>query len=102
MVIKNNVTTSEAPPAVSVTDSAKGEGRHGGKLKVAYIMSRFPKLTETFVLFEMVAVERQGVQIELYPLQGGKGWIRELLVWFGCCLSSSGLWAVLRLHSLRG
>ncbi len=42
--------------------------RPGEKLKVAYIMSRFPKLTETFVLFEMLAVERQGVQIELYPL----------------------------------
>ncbi len=31
-------------------------------------MSRFPKLTETFVLFEMLAVERQGIEIELYPL----------------------------------
>ena len=31
-------------------------------------MSRFPKLTETFVLFEMLAVERAGVAIELYPL----------------------------------
>lgn len=37
-------------------------------LKVAYMMSRFPKITETFVLFEMLAVEEQGVQIELYPL----------------------------------
>ena len=31
-------------------------------------MSRFPKLTETFILFEMLAVERQGVAIELFPL----------------------------------
>ena len=37
-------------------------------LKVAYIMSRFPKLTETFVLYEMLAVERLGVQVEVYPL----------------------------------
>jgi colanic acid/amylovoran biosynthesis glycosyltransferase len=37
-------------------------------LRVAYVMSRFPKLTETFVLFEMLAVERQGVAIELFPL----------------------------------
>jgi glycosyltransferase involved in cell wall biosynthesis len=35
---------------------------------VAYIMSRFPKLTETFVLDELVAVDRQGVRIELFPL----------------------------------
>lgn len=38
-------------------------------MKVAYIVSRFPKITETFVLNEMVAVEKQGVQISLYPLQ---------------------------------
>jgi glycosyltransferase involved in cell wall biosynthesis len=31
-------------------------------------MSRFPKLTETFILFEMLAVEREGVQVEIYPL----------------------------------
>jgi glycosyltransferase involved in cell wall biosynthesis len=35
---------------------------------VAYIMSRFPKLTETFILDELGAVERQGVRIELFPL----------------------------------
>lgn len=38
------------------------------KVKVAYIMSRFPKLTETFILFEMVAMVEQGVSLELYPL----------------------------------
>ena len=37
------------------------------KLKVAYIMSRFPKITETFILYEMVAVEQQGIQVEVYP-----------------------------------
>lgn len=37
-------------------------------LKVAYIMSRFPKLTETFILYEMLAMEKEGVQIEVYPL----------------------------------
>jgi colanic acid/amylovoran biosynthesis glycosyltransferase len=35
---------------------------------VAYMMSRFPKLTETFILFEMLAVERLGQPIELFPL----------------------------------
>lgn len=39
-----------------------------GRLKVAYIMSRFPKLTETFILYEMLAMEEQGVQVEVYPL----------------------------------
>ncbi len=36
--------------------------------KVAYLMSRFPKITETFVLYEVLAVEKLGVQVELYPL----------------------------------
>jgi glycosyltransferase involved in cell wall biosynthesis len=35
---------------------------------IAYMMSRFPKLTETFILFEMLAVERLGERIELFPL----------------------------------
>lgn len=37
-------------------------------LKVAYIMSRFPKLTETFILYEMLAMRQQGIQVEVYPL----------------------------------
>lgn len=37
-------------------------------MKIAYVVSRFPKLTETFVLQEIQAVRRLGVEIELYPL----------------------------------
>lgn len=36
--------------------------------KIAYIMSRFPKHTETFIINEMSAVEEQGVSVEVYPL----------------------------------
>jgi glycosyltransferase involved in cell wall biosynthesis len=36
---------------------------------LAYIVSGFPTLTETFVLYEMVAMEELGVRIELYPLR---------------------------------
>ena len=36
--------------------------------KVAFIMSRFPKLTETFILFEMKTLEDLGVAIEVFPL----------------------------------
>jgi colanic acid/amylovoran biosynthesis glycosyltransferase len=32
------------------------------------MMSRFPKLTETFILQEMVAMERLGVDVDVYPL----------------------------------
>ena len=37
-------------------------------VKVAYIMSRFPKITETFVLFEILAMDRLGLNVEIYPL----------------------------------
>lgn len=37
-------------------------------LKVAYIMSRFPKITETFILYEMLAMQKQEIQVEVYPL----------------------------------
>jgi colanic acid/amylovoran biosynthesis glycosyltransferase len=36
--------------------------------KVAYIMSRFPKLTETFILYEIIALEKQGIKVETFPL----------------------------------
>jgi len=36
--------------------------------KIAYLMSRFPHLPETFILREMIELERIGWQIELYPL----------------------------------
>ncbi len=36
--------------------------------RVAYMMSRFPKLTETFVLDEMLQMENLGVDVRVYPL----------------------------------
>ena len=48
------------------TSSATPDGV--ARAPIAYIMSRFPKLTETFVLFEMMALERQGATIEVFPL----------------------------------
>lgn len=36
--------------------------------KLAYIMSRFPHLPETFILREMIAIEGLGWQVSLYPL----------------------------------
>jgi glycosyltransferase involved in cell wall biosynthesis len=51
------------------TEAASIESR--SQCKVAYIMSRFPELTQTFVLFEMLAVEQQHVSLELFPLLRG-------------------------------
>jgi glycosyltransferase involved in cell wall biosynthesis len=39
------------------------------RARVAYLVSKFPKLSETFVLFELLEIERQGVPVELYALQ---------------------------------
>jgi glycosyltransferase involved in cell wall biosynthesis len=38
------------------------------KPKIAYVMSRFPFLPETFILREMIEVERLGWPVALYPL----------------------------------
>jgi glycosyltransferase involved in cell wall biosynthesis len=38
------------------------------RLRVAYVMSRFPKLTETFVLNEILEVERLGVDVSIWPM----------------------------------
>jgi colanic acid/amylovoran biosynthesis glycosyltransferase len=35
---------------------------------IAYTMSRFPKLSETFILYEIVELERAGVRVEIFPL----------------------------------
>jgi len=37
-------------------------------MKIAYIMSRFPLLSETFILREMDEIESQGGEIALFPL----------------------------------
>lgn len=41
---------------------------HVNQMKIAYIMSRFPKLTETFVLYEILEQLRLGTEVEVYPL----------------------------------
>jgi len=53
-------------------DSTTEALRLEGQPRVAYIMSRFPKLTETFILLEMLALVEQGVAVEVYPLQRHK------------------------------
>lgn len=36
--------------------------------RVAYLMSRFPKISETFILYEIVALEELGLEVEIFPL----------------------------------
>ena len=37
--------------------------------RVAYLVSGFPKLTETFVLYEILAMRQLGFEVELFPLR---------------------------------
>jgi glycosyltransferase involved in cell wall biosynthesis len=36
--------------------------------KVAYIVSRFPALTETFILYEIIELQRRGIRVEVFSL----------------------------------
>jgi len=36
--------------------------------KIAYMMSRFPKVTETFILYEILELEKLGLKIDVFPL----------------------------------
>lgn len=55
-----------------VRPSSSQERAQAQQVTVAYMMSRFPKLTETFILFEMLAVAEQGASVEVYPLMRHK------------------------------
>jgi colanic acid/amylovoran biosynthesis glycosyltransferase len=57
-------TSTTATPA---GDAAAMAG-DGSAPRVAYVMSRFPKLTETFVLGEIVAVRALGLRVSIYPI----------------------------------
>ncbi|MHC4081000.1 MAG: glycosyltransferase [Planctomycetota bacterium] len=52
--------------------SSSTEQAKAGSPKVAYLMSRFPKVTETFILYEILEMERLGVTVEIYPLLRGR------------------------------
>ena len=38
------------------------------KRRIAYMMSRFPKVSETFILYEILELQKQGVHVEIFPL----------------------------------
>ena len=49
-------------------DSPQGNCAEGRLPRIAYIMSRFPHLPETFIVREMNELTRQGWDVSLYPL----------------------------------
>jgi glycosyltransferase involved in cell wall biosynthesis len=43
------------------------------KKKIAYIISRFPTVSETFILYEMIELTKLGMEIDVFPLIHQKG-----------------------------
>ena len=56
---------SEQSSSMSSPSSFPGASR---PLRLAQLVSRFPMVTETFVLYELEAMEKFGVKVELYSL----------------------------------
>jgi colanic acid/amylovoran biosynthesis glycosyltransferase len=63
-----SVVGRDAPICAPADERPVKPGAPVGRLIVAVVMSRFPAVTETFILRELVELERQGVEIELVPL----------------------------------
>ena len=62
-------TTATTTTATTTTATATTATlTNGGGLRLAYLMSRFPKATETFVLNEILELERIGHSVEIFPL----------------------------------
>lgn len=57
---------------LTITTNAEKQGlvqnNRPTTLKIAYILGRFPALSETFVLQELLELERQGAQIHIFSL----------------------------------
>jgi colanic acid/amylovoran biosynthesis glycosyltransferase len=70
--------TKESPAVnkVGLQEVSAVPARQLSSAKVAYIVSGFPTLYETFVLYDMQVMEELGVGVELYPLR----WIHTKIV----------------------
>ncbi len=69
-----------APGVATSLDAARGRLRDSrgpasrdARPAVAYVMSRFPKLSETFILTEILALQQRGIRVEIYPLLRERG-----------------------------
>lgn len=49
-------------------DGAAGSAMVRPPARIAYVMSRFPKITETFVFYEILAMDAMGLAVDVYPL----------------------------------
>ncbi len=68
-ILDNEMLETKKSPSSGSEETGQADRPAAQATKIAYIMSRFPKITETFILYEMLAMEEQGVQVEVYPLR---------------------------------
>jgi glycosyltransferase involved in cell wall biosynthesis len=61
------MTTIADPPTCNSVPHVTS-ARTDNDLHLAYVVSRFPKPTETFVLAELEALDERGVAVEVFPL----------------------------------
>lgn len=67
MTMTSNILPA-ARSAGRISSPAAGVRQRRVEPRIAYMMSRFPKITETFILYEMVELENRGVAVEVFPL----------------------------------
>lgn len=52
-----------------MSSSRQSRPRGARPLRIGYVLKRFPRLSETFVLNELLELERQGVAVEVFSLK---------------------------------
>jgi glycosyltransferase involved in cell wall biosynthesis len=57
----------------NLTSTQIARPQNSGTAKVAHIVSAFPTVEETFVLYEMIEMEKLGITSELFPLRRLRG-----------------------------
>jgi glycosyltransferase involved in cell wall biosynthesis len=65
-LLMNNMIVSNSAELHETTQQPAAQTRP--PMKIAYMMSRFPKISETFILYEILEQERLGNSVEVYPL----------------------------------
>src|SRR5437764_1427981 len=76
--------------------------------RVAYLLKRFPRLSETFILHEILELERQGLDLHLFSFRNPDeeivhadvSRVRAPVTYFPA--GWRGTWAMLRAHLARG
>ena len=63
-----DLATGRAPTHWNPRGQATAPADRDDRPRIAYSMSRFPKVTETFVLYEILEMERAGIDVSIFPL----------------------------------